>query len=147
MCCQKSFAKVRYFSFFAPGYRKRLLALRLLLEHNYPEYSGQPEIAPADAAPVPKLCCPGCGQPCFFSAPFSRWDAARHAAWPFRPCFSTGCWISRLHPCSRSPQARKYSSECLLHRITCLCWLVFSMYNQYRPTHLMADMLAALYYT
>jgi hypothetical protein len=62
----KGFVKVRYFGFFAPGCRKRLLALRQQLEHDYPETTGQPEAAPNDAAPAPSLCCPSCGQPLLF---------------------------------------------------------------------------------
>jgi hypothetical protein len=64
----KGFVKVRYFGFFAPGCRKRLLALRLQLEHDYPENIGQSEAAPepAEATPEPKLCCPNCGQALLF---------------------------------------------------------------------------------
>jgi hypothetical protein len=62
----QGFVKVRYFGFFAPGCRKRLLALRLQLEHDYPENIGQSETAPAEATPEPELCCPSCGQPLLF---------------------------------------------------------------------------------
>ncbi len=62
----KGFVKVRYFGFFAPGCRNRLLALRQQLEHVDPENIGQSETAPPDATPVPKLCCPSCGQPLLF---------------------------------------------------------------------------------
>jgi hypothetical protein len=62
----KGFVKVRYFGFFAPGCRKRLLALRLLLEHDHPDYSEKLETAPANATPAPKLVCPACGQPLLF---------------------------------------------------------------------------------
>jgi hypothetical protein len=64
----KSFVKVRYFGFFAPGCRKRLAALRQRLEQECPEIIGQSEAAPepAEATPEPKLCCPSCGQPLLF---------------------------------------------------------------------------------
>jgi hypothetical protein len=62
----KGFVKVRYFGFFAPGCRERLVGLRLLLEHNYPEDTGQSQTAPVDATPDPQLCCPSCGQPLLF---------------------------------------------------------------------------------
>jgi hypothetical protein len=62
----KVFVKVRYFGFFAPGCRKRLLALRLLLEHDYTEDTGQFQTAPVAATPEPQLCCPSCGQPLLF---------------------------------------------------------------------------------
>ena len=57
----KGFVKVRFFGFFAPDCRKRLLALRQQLEHVFPENIGQSETAPEDATPVPKLYCPSCG--------------------------------------------------------------------------------------
>ncbi len=62
----KGFVKVRYFGFFAPGCRRRLLALRQQLEHVDPEHIGQSVTAPPDATPVPKLCCPSCGRPLLF---------------------------------------------------------------------------------
>jgi hypothetical protein len=60
----KSFVKVRYFGFFAPGCRKRLAALRQLLEQEYPENLGESEATPEPAEP--NLCCPSCGQPLLF---------------------------------------------------------------------------------
>jgi len=62
----KGFVKVRYFGFFAPGCRKRLLGLRQQLEHEYPKNIGQSETALADAALAQILCCPNCGQPLLF---------------------------------------------------------------------------------
>jgi hypothetical protein len=62
----KGFVKVRYFGFFAPGCRKRLRALHLQLEHDDPDNSELSETSPTVAAPVPKLCCPSCGQPLLF---------------------------------------------------------------------------------
>ena len=64
----KSFVKVRYFGFFAPGCRKRLAALRQQLEQKYPENFGASEATPepADLTPEPKVCCPSCGQPMLF---------------------------------------------------------------------------------
>ena len=64
----KGFVKVRYFGFFAPGSRKRLLALRLQLEQKYPENLEESEATPepADTPPGSKLCCPSCGQPLLF---------------------------------------------------------------------------------
>ncbi len=61
----KGFVKVRYFGFFAPGCRKRLAALRQLLEQTYPDSAKQTEAtqAPVDSTPEPKLYCPICGQP------------------------------------------------------------------------------------
>ena len=64
----KSFVKVRYFGFFAPGCRKRLAVLCQQLEHDYPENIGQSETTPepVDATLEPKLCYPSCGQPLLF---------------------------------------------------------------------------------
>ena len=64
----KSFVKVCYFGFFAPGCRERLLALRLQLEQKCPENLEESEAKPepADSDPQPKLCCPSCGQPLLF---------------------------------------------------------------------------------
>jgi hypothetical protein len=60
----KGFVKVRYFGFFAPGCRKRLLALRQQIEQEYPENLEESEATPepADLTPESKLCCPSCGQ-------------------------------------------------------------------------------------
>jgi hypothetical protein len=66
----KSFVKVRYFGFFAPGCRKRLAVLRQQLEQACPISldMDEPEstIALTDSTPEPKLCCPSCGQPMLF---------------------------------------------------------------------------------
>ena len=64
----KGFVKVRYFGFFAPSCRKRLAAVRQLLEQKYPENLGESETAsePTDSSPEPKLCCPSCGQTMLF---------------------------------------------------------------------------------
>ena len=64
----KGFVKVRYFGFFAPGCRKRLLALRQQLELTCPSSANETEATqdPTDATPEPKLCCPNCGQPLLF---------------------------------------------------------------------------------
>ena len=64
----KGFVKVRYFGFFAPGYRKRLAALHQQLEQKYPESLAESEATPdqADSTPEPKLRCPSCGQPMLF---------------------------------------------------------------------------------
>ncbi|MFO7681986.1 MAG: transposase, partial [Chloroflexota bacterium] len=62
----KGFVKVRYFGFFATGCRERLVGLRLQIEHDYPEDTGQSQTAPVDATPEPQLCCPSCGQPLLF---------------------------------------------------------------------------------
>ena len=60
----KGFVKVRYFGFFAPGCRKRLLALRQLLGQKYPENFEESEAAPElnDSIPESKLRCPSCDQ-------------------------------------------------------------------------------------
>ena len=66
----KGFVKVRYFGFFAPGCRKRLVALRQLLVQKYPgnlnfeEAKSAPE--PGNSPSEPKLNCPSCGQPLQF---------------------------------------------------------------------------------
>jgi hypothetical protein len=64
----KGFVKVRYFGFFAPGCRNRLLALRQRLEQEYPEYLGDSQATsePAESTPEPKLCCPSRGQTLLF---------------------------------------------------------------------------------
>ena len=64
----KGFVKVRYFGIFAPGCRKRLVALRQQLEQEYPENLGISEATPesADSTPESKLCCPSCGKPLLF---------------------------------------------------------------------------------
>ena len=64
----KGFVKVRYYGFFAPGCRKRLVVLRQQLELTCPNPVGEPEVTPetVDATPAPNLRCPSCGQPMLF---------------------------------------------------------------------------------
>lgn len=64
----KGFVKVRYYGFFAPGYRTRLTALRPQLVLAFPNHTNQPEATqqPASSTPEPGLLCPNCGQPLVF---------------------------------------------------------------------------------
>jgi hypothetical protein len=64
----KGFVKVRYFGFFAPGYRKHLVVLHQQLELAYPSCANETQTTtePADFTSEPKLRCPKCGQPMQF---------------------------------------------------------------------------------
>jgi len=62
----KGFVKVRYYGFFAPGYRLHMAALRQQLQNAFPDCDesgdaeqGQ-ELAASTLAPI--LRCPSCGQ-------------------------------------------------------------------------------------
>jgi hypothetical protein len=61
----KGFVKVRYYGYFAPGCRRRLIFLRQQLEQarlgSIGELESTPE--PANSTPQTKRCCPNCGQP------------------------------------------------------------------------------------
>jgi hypothetical protein len=62
----KGFVKVRYYGIFAPGYRKRLAALRSQLELIFPENVTRDLAAtsePTPDAPPSALLCPTCGHP------------------------------------------------------------------------------------
>ncbi len=62
----KGFVKVRYYGIFAPGYRKRLAALRSQLELIFPKNVTRDLAAtsePTPDAPPSTLLCPTCGHP------------------------------------------------------------------------------------
>ena len=63
----KGFVKVRYFGFFAPGCRSRLVALRQKLEllslDNLTPAETQPDRRSSPSKPLPTFCCPVCGLP------------------------------------------------------------------------------------
>jgi hypothetical protein len=70
----KGFVKVRYYGFFAPGLRGRLLAIRQQLSSEPTRVGETAETA--TATPARSVCCPNCGQPMLRRErirPRSRW--------------------------------------------------------------------------